>query len=465
MQAIRRQFWCTRRPSSSRRRATLESLETRRLLERRARRRSATSADLRSTSLEFRGEPGADRRIGPVPVARRGSTVFLDPTEAVLCLQGSAPGPVDVVRLRLQGADPAVRGAGRGLLPSTTNYLIGNDPARWQTGVASYAQVVYQDVYPGVDLVYHGNQQDLEYDFDLAPGVSPGVIRLAVEGAEAMTLDAAGNLVLQTAGGNVVEQAPVLYQQVGGSRHAVSGGFAIGADGTVGFEVGAYDPTQPLVIDPTLSYSTYLGGTNGATLAQDIAVDSQGSAYVVGLTTSTTFPTTPGVFEPAPGGTHTLADVFVAKLDPTGSSLVYATYLGGTSSYINGNGNTIDPRVAVDSSGNLYITGQTSATDFPVTAGACRRCRGRTAAAGQPFLTKLNPSGTGLVYSTFFGGTGQSFVTGDRARRRGRRLSHGKEHFFRTCFPPLRARSRPRLRPRSSPIMPMWPRSIIPVRR
>ena len=226
-----------------------------------------------------------------------------------------------------------------------------------------------------------------------------------------MTLDAAGNLVLQTAGGDVVEQVPVLYQQVGGSRQAVSGGFVIGADGSVGFEVGAYDATQPLVIDPTLSYSTYLGGTNAITLAQDIAVDSQGSAYVVGLTTSTTFPTTPGVFEPAPAGPTLWPMSSWRSSIPAARPSFMRPISGEPAATSTATATRPNPTWPWTQTEMRYITGQTNAGDFPVTAGALQTVRGDHG-GGQPFLTKLNPSGTGLVYSTFFGGTGQSFATG-----------------------------------------------------
>ena len=174
--------------------------------------------------------------------------------------------------MQLVGASAAPQVVGQDQLPGVSNYLIGNDPSQWHTDIPNYAQVEEQSVYPGVDLVYYGNQQQLEYNFTVAPGADPGVIRMAFTGAESATLDDQGNLVLQTAGGPVVEQAPVLYQESGGVRQSVAGQFVLEGNGQVGFAVGSYDPSQPLVIDPILSYSTYLGGSggdNGSAIAVD----------------------------------------------------------------------------------------------------------------------------------------------------------------------------------------------------
>ena len=224
-----------------------------------------------------------------------GYALFLTPTEAVLSLQTPASTPAApgadtaqaatdaVLSMQLVGASAAPQVVGLDQLPGTTNYLIGNDPSQWHTDIPNYAQVEEQGVYPGVDLVYYGNQQQLEYDFTVAPGADPGVIRMAFTGAQSATLDDQGNLVLQTAGGAVVEQAPVLYQEADGVRQAVSGQYVLEGDGQVGFAVGSYDPSQPLVIDPVLSYSTYLGGS-GYNSGQGIAVDSAGDAYVTGTT-------------------------------------------------------------------------------------------------------------------------------------------------------------------------------------
>ena len=194
----------------------------------------------------------------------------------------------------------------------------------------------------------------------VAPGTDPSVIKLAIDGAESMTIDGQGDLVLHTSGGDVVEDAPVVYQESGGVRQPVSGQFVLEGDGQVGFVLGAYDHTRPLVIDPVLSYSTYLGGT-GDDSGSGIAVDTSGNAYVTGSTSSTNFPTTPGAYQTSFGGGN--EDAFVTKLNPTGTALVYSTYLGGSNFDI-GNG------IAVDTSGDAYVMGSTTSTNFPTTPGA-----------------------------------------------------------------------------------------------
>ena len=384
------------------------------------------SARLRLVALEDRTAPSA--AYGHLPLAFEanhgqadtgtdflargdGYALALGPTGATLGLRHAGGG--DVLRLHVVGANPDAPAAGADELVTKTNYLIGDDPSQWRTNVPNYGKVTYDDVYPGIDLVYYGNQGQLEYDFVVAPGASPQVIQLSVEGAEGLRLNRRGDLVIHTAGGDVVQQAPVLYQEVGGVRRPVSGRFVL--DGTeVRFRVGRYDHSRPLVIDPVLSYSTYLGGS-GSEQAKAIAVDADGNAYVSGYTQSTNFPTTPGAVTPAFGGVW---DAFVTKLDPTGTQALYSTYLGGNSSdQANG--------IAVDAAGHAYVTGSTLSGNFPVTAGAFQA--NPMNGAIHAFVAKLNPTGTGFVYSTYLGGTdgydslakgvavdaaGSAFVTG-----------------------------------------------------
>ena len=271
-----------------------------------------------------------------------------------------------------------------------SNYLTGNDPSQWHTNVSDFARVKLQGVYPGVDLIYHGNQGQLEYDFTVAPGADPGTIRLAFQGADSTTLNAQGDLVLHTAAGDVVEHAPVLYQEIGGMRQSVSGRYLIGADGQVGFAVGSYDTSEPLVIDPTLSYSTFLGGS-GRDEPVGIAVDGDGNVYVTGVTESTNFPLMNPV-QPTNAGN---ADVFVTKLNAAGSAVLYSTYLGG-------NELDIGQGITVDSSGSAYVCGSTRSNSFPTTPGALQPTFG---GASDAFMTKLNAAGSGLVYSTYLGGS------------------------------------------------------------
>jgi hypothetical protein len=309
-----------------------------------------------------------------------GYSLSLTAQQAVLALsQGNAG---NVVGLRLVGANPSAPVVSLDQLITRTNYLIGNDPSQWHTNIANFGRVEYQGVYRGIDLVYYGNQGQLEYDFVVAPEANPGAVRLAVQGTQSMALDARGNLVLHTSGGDIIEQAPVIYQMVGGVRKAVSGRFVLEGNNQVGFQVGAYDHSRPLVIDPVLSYSTYLGGSSAAD-GLAIAVDASGGAYITGRVVSGAFPTTPGAFQSSGGA------AFVTKLNATGTALVYSTYLGPSA---------LGVGIAVDGSGDAYVTGTTTSSIFPTTPNSFE-----TAGSGG-FATVLNPSGSGLIYSTYITG-------------------------------------------------------------
>ena len=241
-------------------------------------------------------------------------------------------------------------------LPGIANYFLGNDPSKWRTSIPTYACVQYAGVYPGISLVYYGNQRQLEYDFQVSPGADPSHIRLRFSGADRLSLDERGDLVVQAQGQILLQHKPVVYQDVAGERHAVAGAFLLEGN-QVGFALGGYDRSQALIIDPVLSYSTYLGGSGGNGDAIGMAVDASGSAYVAGRTSSPDFPTTTGAFQTTYGGN---GNAFVAKLSPDGSALVYSTYLGGSG--VNGDsGNWI----AVDAAGNAYVTGFTTSSDFP----------------------------------------------------------------------------------------------------
>jgi hypothetical protein len=257
--------------------------------------------------------------------------------------------------------------------------------------------VKYEQVYPGIDLVYYGNQRSLEYDFVIAPFAAPKTIMLAFEGARCITVDESGDLVLDTAGGKVRQRKPVIYQEVNGVRQEIAGGYALKGKHEASFRVGDYDPSRPLVIDPVLDYSTYLGGGGSGDVGYDVAVDAAGNAYVTGVAGSSDFPTTVGAFQTTfLGGPY---DVFVTKFNAAGSALVYSTYLGGT---------LRDEAfsIGVDAVGNAYITGQTLSTDFPTTIGAFQTTfHSGTTQSVDAFVTKLNPAGSALVYSTYLGGT------------------------------------------------------------
>jgi hypothetical protein len=357
--------------------------------------------------------------------------------------QMTANSTIETVTLRMQFVDgnQAPQVVGREQLPGTVNYFVGNNPDQWHTNVPTYARVEYQQVYPGIDLVYYGNQRQLEYDFVIAPGADPGAIHMRFAGADGLEVDAQGELVLQTAAGPVVQHRPVVYQEVSGMRQEVAGRYVLAGSGEVGFELGAYDPNRPLVIDPVmLSYSTYLGITgfdegngiavdsagnayvtgslggdafvsklnaggtrlvylaylrgNGAQAGWAITVDGAGNAYVTGQTNATDFPTTAGAFQTAFGGGP--SDAFVTKLNATGTALVYSTYLGGSArdqAY----------GIAVDGAGNAYVTGYTESTDFPTTEGAFQTVYG--GGVRDAFVAQLSADGTALAYSTYLGGS------------------------------------------------------------
>jgi Beta-propeller repeat len=328
-----------------------------------------------------------------------GYSLFLTPTRAVMELQQGNGG--NVVAMKIVGANPASRPFGLDKMSGVSNYLIGNDPSKWHTGVSNYGEVDYQNAYRGIDLVYHGDQGQLEYDFVVKPGANPRAIRLAFDGTQGKTLDAIGNLVLHTSGGDVVEHAPVAYQTINGVQHPVTSRFVLGRAGRVGFEVGRYDRSLPLVIDPvlSLSYSTFLGGTRGD-YGNAVAVDGAGNAYLTGVTGGTKFPTTAGAFQSSPGGG---TDAFVAKLNPNlsgSASLVYSTFLGGSD-------DETSRGIAVDAAGDAFVIGTTRSTNFP-TKNAYQGYQG----GKDVFVSELNPSGTKLLYSTYLGGSGDDIGQG-----------------------------------------------------
>src|SRR5881396_2470743 len=311
-------------------------------------------------------------------------------------LATQAQGTPAVVRMGLVGAAPKPFVSGLDELPGKANYFIGKDPAKWRTNVPTYAKVHYREVYPGIDLVYYGNQRQLEYDFVVSPRADPERIVLGFQGAERLEINAEGEFVLHAAGGAIRQRVPVIYQEIDGVRTKIEGRYVLKDAHRVGFQVAAYDPSRPLVIDPTLVYSTYLGGSSSDD-GYGIAVDAAGAAYVTGTTGSADF--TAGCTAPCTGLNGTLSgrsDVFVTKINAAGTALVYSTYLGG-SGYESGNG------IAVDAAGAAYVTGTTSSTDFPTTPGAIQTTYGgggSSSNGGDAFVSKLNAAGSALLYST-----------------------------------------------------------------
>jgi hypothetical protein len=321
-----------------------------------------------------------------------GYALFLTSSEAVLALRQGKSAP-KALRMKIEGAHVAPTVAGVEALPGKSNYFIGNDRGKWRKGIHTFAKVEYRNVYPGVNLVYYGKQRQLEYDFVLSPGADPNAIRLAFEGAETLAIDGGGDLVLKLGGGEVRMRKPAIYQERAGKREPVAGRYILRETNRVGVEVMAYDATRPLVIDPVLVYSTYLGGSGVQDVGFAIAVDGSGSAYVTGETTSLDFPTTGLGFDTSFNG---FTDAFVTKLDASGSNLVYSTYLGGSTDGDSGQA------IAVDSTGHAYVAGHTSSSNFPTTALAFDTSF--NGGGFDAFVTKLDPTGSSLVYSTYLGG-------------------------------------------------------------
>ena len=326
-----------------------------------------------------------------------GYSMFLTSGEAVLALRPQASRSADsasqaVLRMTLVGANPSPRVSGLDELPGKINYLAGPDQRQWRTNVPAYAKVSYRAIYPGVDLVYYGNGHHLEYDFIVAPGADPRTIALRFEGARDVVIEESGDLVLRVDDTEIRQPKPVIYQEIDGARQTIDGHYVMLSKDHVGFEVARYDSTWPLVIDPILIYSTYLGGSAvdfGQGVA--VAVDDDGDTYVTGFTNSPNFPTTPGAFQ-----TINQIDAFVTKLNRTGSALVYSTFLGGA-------GTDFGAGIAVDRDGHAFVTGGTQSADFPTTARAFDTSFN---GGSDAFVTKLNRDGSDVVYSTYLGGTG-----------------------------------------------------------
>jgi uncharacterized protein (TIGR03437 family) len=349
-----------------------------------------------------------------------GYGIFLTPTEVVFQLRvsdrGSREGrttralaavvnPQDAIRdtrfstlrMRLGGANETAKFEGLEVLPGRSHYLIGRDPRQWRTDVAHYGRVRYREVYPGIDLIYHGNQRQLEYDLVVAPGADPARIKLAFDGAHQMKMDENGDLVLRQSEVELRHHRPVIYQEVDGVRRIVEGQFVVKGKREIGFAIGAYDRNHPLVIDPVLSYSTFLGGM-GEEAVRAIAVDAAGNAYLTGVTSSLNFPSANPTGVILGGG----VEAFVAKLNPTGTALVYSSYYGGKRL-------ETGTDIAVDAAGNAYLLGITNSTDFPTTSGAFQTSLPNGNGIST-YVSKLNPAGNAFVYSTYLGGpSGEDF--------------------------------------------------------
>ncbi|MFN7930687.1 MAG: SBBP repeat-containing protein [Blastocatellia bacterium] len=350
--------------------------------------RSVASPRLAYAQLPLRFEANQGQTDKRVKFLARGAGygLFLTERGATLRLRDDA-----VLQMQLLGARAPKRIAGSEEQVGKSSYFIGNDAQRWRANVPQFGRVTYSEIYPGIDVAYYGQQQQLEYDFIVAPQANARAIQLAFQGATALQVEAAGDLVLSLACGDVRLHKPVAYQVINGVRREVAAAYTLTGKQRVGFRLGAYDHRHPLVIDPVLVYSTFVGGT-GTETGRAIVVDKDGNAYVTGESVSSDFPATTRI----PPLKQVANDIFVVKLDATGTQLLYAAWLGGDS-------DDTARKLAVDAAGNAYVTGSTLSSDFPTTAGALQRTRN---ADSDAFVVKLNATGSALLYSTYLGGNG-----------------------------------------------------------
>ncbi len=310
-----------------------------------------------------------------------------------------------VVRMRFVDANPDPAIEPLEPLPGTANFFLGNDSSRWRTNVPTYAGVHYHDLYPGIDVVYRGEAGYLKSDFYVAPGADPKRIRLSYAGANALRLRQDGSLVVETEVGGLVEKAPIIYQHLDGRRVTVEGRYRLFVGEQVGFALGAYDATRPLVIDPGVVWSTFLGGPGG--LGGDrgftIEVDGSGFTYVVGQTGSLSFPITPGVFQPTKGAGSGVRAIFISKFNPAGTALVYSTYLGGRGDH-EGTDLAIPPGCV--SNCEVTVVGATNASNYPL-KNPVQASFGGSLTGGDQVVSRLNATGSQLLFSTYLGGTAE----------------------------------------------------------
>ncbi|RPI58259.1 MAG: hypothetical protein EHM56_02250, partial [Chloroflexi bacterium] len=425
---------------------------------------SHAATDFGRLPLQFEANEGEADAAAKFLAHGPGYNVFLTPGEALLALSAPRPGqPSAVVSLEFAGAADEPLLVGEDRLPGVVNYYLGRDPARWHTGIPTYRQVRYQGLYPGVDLLFFGNQRQLEHDFVLAPGADPGVITLRVKGTDTLAIDPTGDLVLGVAGSELRLLKPTIYQEVDGHRLPIDGGYLLKGGEQFGFQVAAYDGGRPLIIDPVLSYSTTLGGS-GDDYGYDVALDAAGNVYVTGKTNSTDFPlmnpSQPGfggggVDCPSDEVPYRLCyDAFVTKIDASGTTLAYSTYIGlpgddeGYGIAVDPAGNAyftglislnsdslpdmyiykyvqlarLDPlgavtywisfgsvsskglAIAVDAAGRAYLTGEVASSGFPTTPDAIQTEWGELIDA---FVAVIDTTANELVYSTYLGGSGE----------------------------------------------------------
>lgn len=361
----------------------------------------ATNAGLALGFIENRGQ--TDPRVRYYARGNR-YAFYLTRDEVMLAFAKGHEARGLALALRFVDRNPAAQPRGVERARGEINYLRGRDPAKWQTRVRHYGQVVYRDLWPRIDLWVRQQAGVLKYAFRVRPGGRPSDIRLAYAGARGLTLDSTGGLRIRTPLGVLRDSPPASYQEISGARVQVGSRYVLNRGRQFGFGVGTYRTDRDLLIDPGIEYTTFLGGSSHE-IGTGIAVDAAGNSYVTGTTQSPNFPTTTGAFRRT-GAASNAPDVFVSKLNPTGTALVYSTFIGGS-------GFDFGRRIAIDGGGNAYITGQTTSSNFPTTGGAfdrtlnippnCPRCGAADNYDG--FVAKLNASGSGLAYSTYLGGT------------------------------------------------------------
>ncbi len=370
--------------------------------------RSAQVPPQISDKLPLRFERSTQAELGQYVAHGPGFVLTVSSTGSRLDWTNTADKKKARVVTRLAGANPDAHLDPLSQLPGMTNYFVGGQ-ASWRTNVEAWEGVRYRDAYPGIDLVFHGNSNALEYDFVIKAHANPGVIRMELTGQRGLAIDRNGDLVVSTKAGEIRWKHPDLYQEIDGKRRRVEGRFVLAGRRTVGFESGEYDRSRDLIIDPTLAYSTYLGGS-GNDVARGVAVDASGNVYMCGVTGSTDLPVLSAVqtthgSQPMNGG----GDGFVAKFNPSGT-LLYLTYLGGSD-------DDVATAITLDAAGSAYIVGYTRSQDFPIAGAKPYQVRygGQQGDpnwyhTGDAFITKLNPSGNKLVYSTYLGGSQDDFA-------------------------------------------------------
>jgi len=370
-------------------------------------------------NLPFRFEENRGQASKDAVFIARGPGYQLEVSRSasLLVRASSESNPASGLRTEFAGVNRRADLQPEGLMPGTTNYFIGKSPKDWHANIPNYARLRAREIYPGIDLVLYGRDRNLEYDFVILAGADPRAIEFKTPGAKHAALSPDGDLVLTTGDGEVRWRRPVIYQESRSGRQPVNGGFHLAGRGRVRFWLGEYDHARPLVIDPVLAYATYFGAryssAGGFEVARAIGADAAGNVYVAGISASNDLPVTNGVVQTAFGGMtanlrYLSGDAFVAKFTPAGA-ISYVTYLGGS-------GDDAAFALAVDSAGNVYITGATNSSNFPTTTGVLQPSLKGTGGNfctrfGDAFVAKLNPLGTKLLYSTYLGGSRDDFGT------------------------------------------------------